>query len=189
MPIFTGAKTMSEFDHMVSKARQASRGGFDVLSTGEKLAAALILNRPDWLDDMGYTIPEALARVGEGWVAMIPAAAKLLNDTDVVVRKAEKGARDEASLQSVALKAVGENVVDVNAVLVSSGQAPGYRDASFTFDIQRMGGDQTHRLCFRVSPQDSEAMAQHLLEVPRMAWERGQPIDVRPGDRRPRWIG
>ena len=180
---------MSEFEHMVSKARQAANGGFDVLSTGEKLAAALVLNRPDWLTEMGYTIPEALARVGAEWVALIPAAAKLLNDADVVVRKAEKGARDEAILQSVTRGADEENVVDVNAVLVTSGQAPGYRDASFAFDIQRTDGDRTHRLCLHVNAQDSESMARHLLDIHRLAWERGQPIDAQPGERRPRWIG
>lgn len=179
---------MSEFEHMVSKARQAANGGYDVLSTGEKLAAALILNRPDWLASMGYTIPEALARVGTEWVAMIPAAARLLNDADVVVRKAEKSARDEEMLEAVASSSAGDGVVDVNAELVSSGQAPGYRDASFTFDIERIGGDRKHRLCIHVSAQHSESMARHLLETHRLAWEHGHPIDVQPGERRPLWI-
>lgn len=45
------------------------------LSTGEALAAALVLNRADWLDRMDYTIPEALRRLGPEWVAEIPAVA------------------------------------------------------------------------------------------------------------------
>lgn len=179
---------MSEFEHMVGKARQAANGGFDVLSTGEKLAAALILNRHDWLAGMGYTIAEALARVGTEWVAMIPAVAKLLNDTDAVFQKAEQATRDEVALQSVAVCADGDNTIDVSAELVSSGQAPGYRDASFTFDLQRTGSERTYRLCIHVSASDSESMARHLLDIHRLAWERGQPLDLRSGENRPRWI-
>lgn len=179
---------MSEFEHMVGKARQAAQGGFDVLSTGEKLAAALILNRPDWLSTMGYTIAEALVRVGTEWVAMIPAAAKLLNDTEAVFQRAEKTARDDVALQSVASSIDGGDTIDLSAKLVSSGQAPGYRDASFAFDVQRTGSERTYRLSIHVSASDSESMAQHLLDIHRLAWERGQPLDLRPGENRPRWI-
>jgi len=173
---------------LASKARQAAQGGFDVLSTGEKLAAALILNRPDWLSKMGYTIAEALVRVGAEWVAMIPAAAKLLNDTEAVFKGAEKTARDEEALQLLAGGVDGGDTIDVSAKLVSSGQAPGYRDASFTLDLQRTGSERTYRLCIHVSASDSESMAQHLLDIHRLAWERGQPLDLRPGENRPRWI-
>lgn len=179
---------MSEFEHMVSKARQASQGSFDVLSTGEKLAAALILNRHDWLSEMGYTIAEALARVGVEWAGMIPAAAKLLNDTDAVFQRVAKTAHDELALQSVAGSAEEGETIDVSAELVSSGQAPGYRDASFTFDLQRTGSERKCRLCIHVSASDSESMAQHLLDVHRLAWERGHPLDLRSGESRPRWI-
>ncbi|RUV66769.1 hypothetical protein EOA50_30060, partial [Mesorhizobium sp. M1A.F.Ca.IN.020.30.1.1] len=44
--------------HIIAKARDAKHGGFGVLSTGEKLAAALVLNRPDWLAEMNYTLTE-----------------------------------------------------------------------------------------------------------------------------------
>jgi hypothetical protein len=70
----------SELDHIVSKARDANNGGFGVLSTGEKLAAALILNRADWLAGMDYTMAEAIDRVGAQWLALIPAAARILRD-------------------------------------------------------------------------------------------------------------
>jgi hypothetical protein len=69
-----------ELGHIVSKARDAKNGGFGVLSTGEKLAAALTLNRADWLADMDYTIAEAIERVGAQWVALIPDAARILRD-------------------------------------------------------------------------------------------------------------
>lgn len=47
-------------------------------STGEKLAAALVLNRQDWLYEMNYTIAEAIDRVGTDWVAVIPLVEKTL---------------------------------------------------------------------------------------------------------------
>jgi hypothetical protein len=69
-----------ELGHIVNKARDAKNGGFGVLSTGEKLAAALTLNRADWLADMDYTIAEAIERVGAQWIALIPDAARILRD-------------------------------------------------------------------------------------------------------------
>lgn len=64
-----------EFDHLLAKCRDAKAGGWGVLSTGEKLAAALVLNRADWLDQMGYTMAEAIGRVGPEWVSYIPTVA------------------------------------------------------------------------------------------------------------------
>ena len=55
---------MSELDHIIRKARDAKRGGWGVQSTGEKLASALVLNRPDWIAAMDYTLAEAIDRVG-----------------------------------------------------------------------------------------------------------------------------
>jgi len=71
---------MSELDHIISKARDAMHGGFGVLSTGEKLAAALVLNRADWLASMDYTMAEAIDRVGAEWLSLIPEAARVLRD-------------------------------------------------------------------------------------------------------------
>lgn len=72
-----------EFRHLLSKARDAARGGnnaWSVQSTGEKLAVALVLNRFDWLQAMDYTIAEAIKRVGQEWVGMIPTVAKVIHD-------------------------------------------------------------------------------------------------------------
>ncbi len=71
---------MSELDHIIRKSRDARNGGFGVLSTGEKLAVALVLNRPDWLASMDYTLAEAIDRVGAQWLALIPQAARVLKD-------------------------------------------------------------------------------------------------------------
>lgn len=73
---------MSELNHIISKARAARNGGFGVLSTGEKLTVALVLNRPDWLNDMDYTIAEAIERVGVCWVGLIPEAARRLREEE-----------------------------------------------------------------------------------------------------------
>lgn len=70
----------AEFRHMLAKCRDARAGGWGVLSTGEKLAAALVLNRPDWLQEQGYTIAEALDRIGPEWSEMVPAVAKALDN-------------------------------------------------------------------------------------------------------------
>lgn len=64
--------------HILRAARMAQAGSFGVLSTGEKLAAALVLNRADWLADMHYTIAEALDRLDTNWVLLIADASKRL---------------------------------------------------------------------------------------------------------------
>ncbi len=73
------------YEHLFRKAGDAKRGGHDawaVQSTGEKVAVALVLNRVDWLAEMGYTIPEAMDRSGTEWVAIIPQVAKQLAEEE-----------------------------------------------------------------------------------------------------------
>jgi hypothetical protein len=53
-----------------------------VQSTGEKVAVALVLNRADWLAEIGYTIPEAIERSGPEWVAIIPQVARQLAEEE-----------------------------------------------------------------------------------------------------------
>ena len=75
----------NEYCHLISKARDAKRGGreaWDVMSTGEKVAVALVLNRPEWLTEYGYTISEAIDRSGSAWVALIPQVARDLADEE-----------------------------------------------------------------------------------------------------------
>ena len=57
---------------ILSKIRDAGNGNLGTLSTGEALIAALVLNRNDWLHDMGYTVAQALERIGPNWSARIP---------------------------------------------------------------------------------------------------------------------
>jgi hypothetical protein len=73
------------YEHLLRKARDAKGGGHDawgVQSTGEKVAVALVLNRPDWLAGIAYTLPEAIERSGAGWVAVIPQIARQLAEEE-----------------------------------------------------------------------------------------------------------
>jgi hypothetical protein len=42
----------ADFAQILAKTRDTAAGGLGALSTGEALAAALVLNRPDWLASM-----------------------------------------------------------------------------------------------------------------------------------------
>jgi hypothetical protein len=71
----------SEFNHLLSKARDAKDGGREawaVQSTGEKVAVALVLNRADWLASIDYTLAEAIGRTGPEWIILVPMVAKEL---------------------------------------------------------------------------------------------------------------
>lgn len=70
-----------QFLHLLGKVRDAAAGGkeaWSVQSTGEKVAVALALSRFDWLQSMGYTVPEAIDRAGPEWVSMIPEIEKIV---------------------------------------------------------------------------------------------------------------
>lgn len=73
----------AEFRHLLGKCRDAKHGGkqaWNVQSTGERVAVALVLNRADWLASIDYTIAEAIDRTGPEWVRMIPAIEKMLKE-------------------------------------------------------------------------------------------------------------
>jgi hypothetical protein len=69
-----------ELNHILRVARYAKANGYGVLSTGEQLAAALVLNRADWLAEMGYTMPEAIDRIGPEWSALLIEAQRAMDD-------------------------------------------------------------------------------------------------------------
>lgn len=84
---------MSPLEQIVMKTREAIKyGGTRTLSTGEAVAAALVLNRADWLSRMEYTIPDAIDRIGPEWAALIPAAAEIIGKTDSCILNVEKTA-------------------------------------------------------------------------------------------------
>ena len=74
------------YRQLLNKARNAmrcGRGAWAVQSTGEKVAVALVLNRADWLEEIGYTIAEAIERAGQVWVSMIPEIARQLAEEEI----------------------------------------------------------------------------------------------------------
>ena len=76
----------NRYEHLLRKSRDAKRGGHDawaVQSTGEKVAVALVLNRGDWLEEIQYTIAEAIERSGQEWVSIIPQVARQLAEEEV----------------------------------------------------------------------------------------------------------
>ena len=76
---------------ILDKSRQARDGGFGVLSKGEMIAAALVLNRADWLTEMNYTMAEAIERLGGEWLAKVPVAARTLQREAEQERDTEAG--------------------------------------------------------------------------------------------------
>jgi len=181
-------------DTLMQRVRTAAAGRIGVLSTGEALAAALVLNRPDWLADRGYTIGEALARLDPGDAGLIPAAERLWRQ--------EKTAADEITAiaeqagQVVALFGEKQDPADplyLNATLVSYGEAPGYRDATLILDLAPSGAARAcgnHRVTLHLSAQDSADIALHLIRVHHWAWARPgkRPLDAAPDETRPQWV-
>lgn len=61
---------------LLAIAQRAAREGIGALSLGEALTAALVLDRNDWLRERGYSIADALDRIGTDWAARVPAVAR-----------------------------------------------------------------------------------------------------------------
>lgn len=64
---FSGNSQIDRLNILAITLAKRNEAPFDVLSTGEKCYVALASNRVDLLEEIGYTIPEALARLGEEW--------------------------------------------------------------------------------------------------------------------------
>jgi hypothetical protein len=63
MSLDATAQTIMRLAEMV-KRDPKQRG---VLSTGEYLAVAMVLNKPSWLKEDDYTMLEAIDRLGDEW--------------------------------------------------------------------------------------------------------------------------
>lgn len=60
------------FKHVLSCVRYVQKhGNSGPMSTGESIAGAIGAGNMKVLKDMGYTLPEALRRVGSEWVAVL----------------------------------------------------------------------------------------------------------------------
>lgn len=65
---------MSQFDYLDSLAVRVAKGDLGAvggLSTGERLYVALASNSAELLHQCGYTIAEALSRLGPEWSATL----------------------------------------------------------------------------------------------------------------------
>lgn len=179
---------------LVGKARDAAAaGGVGAMSRGEALAVALILNRPDWLAAMDYTIAEAIEHIGPEWARLIPAAAQqFVRDRQEEAYASAEAAR-HAKIAEIQTQHLAGEELDFAATLLTSSDAPGYRDVRFTFDLEPIvdGPRPTIRASISVRPANVEQIARHIVGVHRFAWDRsgsGRPIDATPDEQRPRWI-
>lgn len=182
-----------DFKHMLSKARDAAAGGINAMSKGEALAAALVLNRPDWLDAMNHTIAEAIDSIGPEWAILVPAVAKEFERDAQTAAYASAERTRLARHDEFASRQQADDELDFSAKLITYGDAPGYRDVTFTFDLEPVGENQrpTVRASIRIRPEDGERIVEHITGVHRLAWDRsngGRPIDAKPDEKRPRWI-
>lgn len=177
-------------DTLISIAKRARGGGYSVMSMGEKLAAALILNRPDWIAALDYTLADALDRVGRDWVGLIPTASQHVERAAEEEEQAAYAAAEKAQAEKMAKLAGGDSDgVRFSARLVTYSHAPGYRDVSLTFDLSTQGADPTSfRATLRVSAEDGARIVADVGHVHGFAWKRGEPLDIRPGEKAPRWV-
>jgi hypothetical protein len=183
-------------DHLMQVVRHAAAlGEPGPLSLGEALAAALVLNRPDWLADKGYTIAQALDRLDDGDADLLPRAEKLWRaETDAHAEVAFIAARANqvADLFGGISDAPSGESLYLASELVTYGEAPGYRDVNLVFDVSPVGRGMPslrHRIDLRVRAQDAELIVSHMLNVHRHAWRPGhRPLDAPEDEKRPVWI-
>jgi len=182
----------ADLAHILAKTREAAdRGSPGPLSTGEALMAALVLNRPDWLIAMEYTIAEAIERIGPEWVRLIPTAAKQFKQESEAAEYKTAIKAHEARLAELNARRQSEDEpINFSAKYVTSGSAPGYRDVHLTFDLVPIGDGPkpTIRTMLRIRPEDAETVVWNITDVHRFAWRNGAPIDAKPDEQRPRWI-
>lgn len=181
-----------EYEHALAKVLDAAAAGEEgpgPLSTGEALMAALALNRPDWLARMGYTMVEALERIGDEWQALLPRIAREVYEHQAAGEEAKRLASQALALTQVAVSGgTAAEPIDCQAALVACGSAPGYRDAMLAFDLRSLNSQRTLRVELRLRPQDAEPIVRHLQEVHALAWNGHLPLDAQPDERRPQWI-
>lgn len=179
-------------EHLMSKVRSAATAGIAGMSTGEALFCALVQNRSDWLQQMGYTIAEALARLDDDAVAQISPAAKQWTQEHALAQHVHSVATEEIAAASLLSSPDTDDPLYFSSRLITYGSAPGYRSASLVLDLQRIGRNASTRL-YRVDisirPEDAEGIIQHLLDVHRFAWARpGRPLNATEAESPPFWI-
>lgn len=183
-----------DYNHLIEKVRHAANGGIGVLSSGEAVAAALVLNRHDWLTSMGYTIAEALERVGgEISISQLRMAERQMRqEMEAAAEDAEVRRQAEAMDKISSGLAGSDDVgVDLQARFVTHSEAPGYRDATLTFDVKPLvdSGVEATRLNIRLQAADTEDILRILGQIHRTAWSGSRPpLDAAPNETMPRWL-
>lgn len=183
-------------DHLMRAVRHAAAAnGSGALSSGEAITAALVLNRADWLADMGYTIGQALDRIDEGDVELIPRAE---NCGAPNARATPKSRQLPPALPKwricSATRQVMSRTIPCTSIPSSSlmGTLRGYRHVYLVFDVSVVGRavpEKKHRIELRVRAADGDPIVSHIMGVHRFAWSDGnRPIDAAEGERRPTWI-
>jgi hypothetical protein len=72
-----------ELRHIVRKCLDVKDAdGPGALSTGEALTAAVVLNKPDWLARMNYTMAEAFERIGPEWWPLLRQAERIIKERE-----------------------------------------------------------------------------------------------------------
>lgn len=183
-------------NHLMQTVRHAAANGIGTLSTGEALAAALVLNRPDWLAAMNYSIGEALNRIDDNTPALIPVAEKQWHDevaANAHVQAIAAHANQVASLLGSPNDCeTDSDPVYLDAHLVTVGSSPGYRTPNLQFSVRVIDStrsDKRHSINITLRPQDGEDIVRHILNVHRFTWQPGsRPIDAAEGEQRPLWI-
>jgi hypothetical protein len=181
------------YQQALSKTRDAAtQGSPGGMSTGEALMAALALNRTDWLQKMGYSIAEALERIGDDWAALVPRVAREIRKELALEAEAKEEAEVATAVAQMTSGAAGtyEDRLHFSTKLVTTGNAPGYRDASLVFELRPVGLERTFFAQLSLRPEDGESIVRHILDVHSFAWRDPQrgPLDRREGEQRPRWI-
>lgn len=179
---------MTELDHIVSKSLAAARGDYGVLSQGERLAAALVLNRPDWILEEGYTLSRCIERVGADWMRLIPEAARRVAAILLESAEALDKARVAAAIASMNGQAREQDqTVDFNATLTTHSNAPGYRDVSLVFELHQYRTNATMKAELFIKRKDAQRIFLHIRDVHRFAWRNDAPIDKEPGETASAW--
>ena len=65
------------------RAIETGHAGWASQPISERLAIALVLNRADWLEDLGYTIADAIDLIGKEWVSVIPRVSRQILDEEL----------------------------------------------------------------------------------------------------------
>lgn len=91
-----------DLEQILAATHRAEAEGIGTLSHLETLIAAFVLNRPDWLADMDYSLAQAVERVGAKLLALIPRACMQLDDEAVAIEHQAERDRAAAMLSSPA---------------------------------------------------------------------------------------